>query len=81
MAKQKMIYKAFSRWLQDKIFSRDLMIYPMARDLRIAPRTIYHHMKGDCNPTFAMVVLYCWYFCDGDDPLDIWKLVEEGESS
>lgn len=70
--------KPFSKWLRKKLVDHDLLVYSMAKELRIAPKTIYYHLNGEHSPTFAMVVMYCWYFNDGDDPREIWQMIEEG---
>ena len=67
----------FSRWLRNKIYSHDILVYPMASDIGVSPKTIYNHMNGIHAPTFPIIVAYCWYFNDGDDPREIWKMIEE----
>lgn len=65
----------FSRWLRNKIVLHDKTVSSMAIKLHMDKRTIYRHLNATVAPTFAMVVAYCWYFNDGDDPINIWNLI------
>lgn len=71
----------FGKWLFKKFTSNDLAVHDFADDIHSSPKTIYNHLLGKVRPTFIYVVTYCWYFqeyfADGDDPYEIWGLVEE----
>lgn len=68
----------FSQWLWDKINGRpEINKTTMADDLHMSRQNLFAQLRGEKKPTFCYVITYCWYFNDGDDPVDIWKLVQE----
>lgn len=70
-------YSLFGKWLYEKMIEHDCGVYELAENLRIAPRTIYHHLKGTAKPSFTSVVAYCWYFNDESQPQDIWEMISD----
>lgn len=69
--------KAFSIWLRKRVVEKGDSVCKIADAIHVGERNIYRHMNGENAPTFPMVVTYCWYFGKGDDPEDIWNLMEE----
>lgn len=71
----------FGHWLGKKLRDHDVAVHDLADDIISSPRTIYNHLTGRQKPTFMYIVTYCWYFetyfADGDDPIEVLRLVEE----
>ena len=70
-------YEYFSDWLKDKMSIHQTLVYSMAKKLRVSPKVIYRNCSGETLPRFSTVIAYCWYFGDGDDPEEVWELVED----
>ena len=66
----------FGEWLFKKMGESNIAVYRLAEELRISPRIIYRHLKGECNPTLPYVIAYCWWFNERlsktIDPMDIF---------
>lgn len=66
----------FGLWLENKLYSSDMLVKDVAKGIGVRPGTVSNHLHGYTKPAFATVVAYCWFFGNHDNPLQVWRLVE-----
>lgn len=66
----------FGWWLAERLDEYGLSMRTMAADMHLSRRVIRHHLAKERKPSFQTIVTYCWYFDEGDDPDEIWEMVE-----
>lgn len=65
----------FSQWLFYKLIDYNYTQQDVADILHVTKQSISNHVRGCRLPSYPTVIAYCYIF--GDNPDEIWKLVEE----
>lgn len=66
----------FGTWLESKLYETDMLVKDVAIGIGVRPETVSNHLHGKTRPTFTIIVAYCWFFGNKDNPAQVWRLIE-----